>query len=692
NVSAWNNTLLNPPVFTALTGVNGLIVPRQNITEYIQNITGIYPATNYTINATKTGYNNASKQLNITESTLLTMALIDSCLPHPTDNWNITQNCVVDSREITLARDKNLTISSGGSLTLINTTLWINGSNNGTSIISVLSGGSMNITDKNGDGSLINSTARNNRRFAFIVNYSSSFAMTNSQLEEAGWVEALGKYGLEIRTTVARFEGNTIKNNYVGVLLSSNHNTIKSNSIDGNLLVGISIFTGNINNTLILNNITNNWYGVSLTAFSSNNYIISNNISNNGNGISLESTNNIFRDSNITNSVSKDIEVFGSGYNTFLNTPFNKTKVFFDSVSTGKIDVKWYLDLTVKNISSHLLQGANVTAFNRTLLQVFSELSGASGQISRKNITEYTQNITGVYYRTNYTLNSSLTAYRNYSQQLNVTKSMQFDIVLLKNIPPTVTLISPVDNFTTNNRTPTFNWSGFDADSDPLTYELNLTCFSIIGGGCSDDNRVISVGSSTSHTLSDYLRYLYDNFYYYNWSVRASDDTGVTWGSWSEIRKLNIQSLVSISLTNNEVKFGSMFPGESNDTLDDSPLPFILENTGNSFVNVSINATNLWFTQQNPTEYFKYKIDNITSEKGSFDWGRTNTSWRQVPGWITPTIAIVHFNWTDATDSAEININVTVPGGIEGAGSRNSYIYFTASFDEKDGGGGGPQI
>ncbi len=247
------------------------------------------------------------------------------------------------------------------------------------------------------------------------------------------------------------------------------------------------------------------------------------------------------------------------------------------------------------------------------------------------------------------------------------------------NTLPTVTLISPEDGNITTNRTPTFTWNGTDIDGDSLTYDLNLTCYSSIGGGCSDDDRSFVNITETSKTLTDYLQYLKDNNYYYNWTARASDDNGDNYGSWATPYKIEIQSLVDIILTNNTVSFGSLAAGGTNDTTDNSPLPFLLQNDGNCMLNISINATDLWTSVSNPVNYFQYKIDNKTGEEGSFDWVLSTTSWDQVPD--VDEIAIVSFNWSSLKDSAEIDLNVTAPPA-EGAGDKSSTVYFTGVLGE----------
>ena len=136
-----------------------------------------------------------------------------------------------------------------------------------------------------------------------------------------------------------------------------------------------------------------------------------------------------------------------------------------------------------------------------------------------------------------------------------------------------------------------------------------------------------------------------------------------------------------IALVNDTISFGSISQGGSDDTTDNSPYPFVLQNDGNCFSNVSINATSLWNTVSNPTSYFRYKVDNKTNEEGSFQWSDSQTDWSNVPG-STQEVAIVRINWNDDTDSAEVDLLVEVPTD-EGSGNRESTLNFEASLAEK---------
>ena len=246
----------------------------------------------------------------------------------------------------------------------------------------------------------------------------------------------------------------------------------------------------------------------------------------------------------------------------------------------------------------------------------------------------------------------------------------------IENSLPTVTLVSPEDGNVTTNRTPTFVWIGYDADGDELTYEFNITLIPL--SLCTDPDRGAIGISDENYTMPFYLNCLYDNGDYYEWSVRASDDGGSIYGEWSETRKIYINSDIAISLPVDVVNFGSMVTG-TNDTTDDAPEPFLLKNDGNCFVNVTINATNLWTSVSNPSDYFKYKIDNKSGEEGAFNWLQSKINWTQVPS--DDEMSIAKLNWSDAKDVAEIDLNISVPSQ-EGAGDKSSTVYFTASLGE----------
>ncbi len=262
------------------------------------------------------------------------------------------------------------------------------------------------------------------------------------------------------------------------------------------------------------------------------------------------------------------------------------------------------------------------------------------------------------------------------------------EVFVLLNSLPTVTLVSPANDSSNIDRTPTFVWDGVDADgeADIQEYELEISCSDSV---CSpDDYKLISIitGSPVdeSYTLPDpdFLQYLFDNTYYYTWRVRARDSVG--WGDWSEKWNLKIQSEVSISITDPPsnpdptIDFGTMQPDETKATDPTPPNPFTLENDGNCIANVDIKATQLWNTRSSASSDYRYKVQE--KDTGSFTSG--TTSWANIPIDPTEETFLVEFKWNAAEDEAYVDLELTVPGATEGAGSRSSTLTFTASLNE----------
>ncbi len=244
------------------------------------------------------------------------------------------------------------------------------------------------------------------------------------------------------------------------------------------------------------------------------------------------------------------------------------------------------------------------------------------------------------------------------------------------NNAPTVTLTYPVDNANTTLRFPTFNWTGEDADNDPLIYEINITCYSESGGQCSSDNRYITNINATNYTVQNYLQKLKDNGFYYNWTVRAYD--GTDYSNWAIFRRLNIVSEIVTSMNVSNVLFGSMNQSQTKDTTTDNPLPFVLQNDGNCYINTTLNASSLWQSVGLNTSYYQFKVDN-TTEKPSFSWLYSRTSWISINS--SAVIALASMNWSDVLDTAEIDLKVTVPDN-EGPGNKSSILVLTSSLGE----------
>ena len=243
---------------------------------------------------------------------------------------------------------------------------------------------------------------------------------------------------------------------------------------------------------------------------------------------------------------------------------------------------------------------------------------------------------------------------------------------------PTVTLDAPADGSSTTNRTPEFSWTGSDADGDSLTYDWNLTDYQFTGGSVCSDSRLESALEGDLFVPSFDLLCLHDNGYYYTWRVRAHDGTG--YGEWSSDFIVNITARVDIILTTDELNFGSLGYLESNDSSDNSPPPFVIENNGTVFVNVSVNSSAIWSQAQSNSSYYQFKVDNVSGEAGAFSWLSSITSWFNSPI-NSYVVAIDSLNYSDDKDSAEIDVRLEVPPN-EGPGAKSSTIIFKAELAE----------
>ncbi len=252
-----------------------------------------------------------------------------------------------------------------------------------------------------------------------------------------------------------------------------------------------------------------------------------------------------------------------------------------------------------------------------------------------------------------------------------------FTVQMINTPPYAPTLIAPINHNLSSNRTPMFIWSGnTDADLDNLTYDLNITKFGG-DGTCTMHSyvNVTNISNAANHTLnvSNELQCLYDDGrYYYNWSVRAFD--GLSFSPWSTSFNYSVLGEIGLLLVNNTVAFGQLQVGDMDNTTDGSPAPLLMENTGNVYVNVSINATALWVTQPANSTYYQYKISNASARNMSFNYTTSNTTFQFIP-LSSNSMALRDYDYHDASDWARIEILLSVPVA-EPFGNKESTIVF----------------
>ena len=259
--------------------------------------------------------------------------------------------------------------------------------------------------------------------------------------------------------------------------------------------------------------------------------------------------------------------------------------------------------------------------------------------------------------------------------------------IMINNTPPSLTFQGPLNGNVTTDRTPSFFYILSDNDGDQTWATLNV---SLVGGStCTDinydgqtKNFLTLRDTKTFSSLARNLNCFIDHGDWYNWSAQANDIE--SFSSWTELRNLSLQALLSMSLPNSSINFSNIGYLDWNDTSDNSPWPITIQNDGNAMINVSLEATNLWNTVFNPTIKYQFKVDNVTgvNENNSFSWIKSKSDrYYDIPPTDLLELCLADFNYSDARDWAEIDINVTVPNN-EGAGARRSVISFIATLDE----------
>ena len=148
--------------------------------------------------------------------------------------------------------------------------------------------------------------------------------------------------------------------------------------------------------------------------------------------------------------------------------------------------------------------------------------------------------------------------------------------------------------------------------------------------------------------------------------------TGAITGTTS----VTVMALTQISLPTAAVNFGSMYQGSSNDTSDDNPLPFVVQNDGTVKVNVTVGATDIFATQPNPSVYYRFSVNSST--EGTCYAPDSITAYTNMPITASPAMAMSFLNNTDTCDTAQLEINVTVPV-VESVGAKTSTVTFLAS-------------
>ncbi|MGV8168983.1 MAG: LamG-like jellyroll fold domain-containing protein [Candidatus Nanoarchaeia archaeon] len=230
--------------------------------------------------------------------------------------------------------------------------------------------------------------------------------------------------------------------------------------------------------------------------------------------------------------------------------------------------------------------------------------------------------------------------------------------------PPQVTLDYPENNDSHFiNRTPTFNWSAVtDPDGDNVTYEIYVSSYANFSDQIVNQSNI----GNNYYAQSDEL-----TFRTYYWKVRAHD--GTAYGEWSDVWNFTLESYVSVDLISDTIAFGSIYPGDSNDTSDDAPAPFVFVSTSNTYANMYqfiVNET-LWDSVEINTSYWQMKA-RTAGNNGTFNESASKTEWFNI---TNTTYIVKYLNYSANKNNVSIDVGITAPT-YESIGVKSSTLIF----------------
>ncbi|HLD01224.1 MAG TPA: LamG-like jellyroll fold domain-containing protein [Candidatus Nanoarchaeia archaeon] len=233
--------------------------------------------------------------------------------------------------------------------------------------------------------------------------------------------------------------------------------------------------------------------------------------------------------------------------------------------------------------------------------------------------------------------------------------------------PGAPVLVSPANNTFTTNRTTPFTWNNsVDADADILSYRIEVDDSSAFNNPEINVSSILQTNSDNT-TFYPSTELSVDKVYY--WRVFANDSSGE--GSPSSINNFTVQSFLAISVYNN-VSFGSLSQNQ-NATTPNNATAFRAENLGNIFFNVTLTATQYFFSVPFPSIYYSYKIR--ANESSAFDTVNSNMDWTQMNE-TSNTFNVINVDWHDVKNDFLTDINVSVPEN-ESSGLKSSTVTFT---------------
>ncbi len=147
-------------------------------------------------------------------------------------------------------------------------------------------------------------------------------------------------------------------------------------------------------------------------------------------------------------------------------------------------------------------------------------------------------------------------------------------------------------------------------------------------------------------------------------------------GEAAGITQVTVSQTIGVNFVTGRstVSFSSLAVGASDDTTDNSPLPFLIRNDGSVKADVTISATSIWSSVNQVATDYRYST--ACSETSCFNTYGTVAS--ATPLGTSASTLINNLDFVDSRDEAEVDIYLHVPSD-EPAGSKSSTVTVTGS-------------
>ena len=405
---------------------------------------------------------------------------------------------------------------------------------------------------------------------------------------------------------------NTMNYNRAGFTLdtSCNYNTFFNNTLHSNKREGIWT-EHSIGNNISSNNIRNcssdGSYACIYLRYASDT-IVENNIINNsaGYGIwilsysSTDSSNNTFKNTNMTNIVNTAVFLDDNSgsqnlNNTFINFTYNNETVD----SNSELIRKWYYQAYVNDTSGNNVSGANVTAYNVLSAYQFNLTTDSTGYTSLGEIIDYINTGTRNYY-SNYTIYATNPSYLTGNHTYNVTSNENnyedvFTLTSAPNVVSECTILDSPGNYVmnqsiTNNsltgpcinitaQNITLDCAGFyiksdDAKAGVYSNQINTTiknCNVTMKSGSSGGYGIYLVEANYSYIYNSTLNGQKYGFYLLNTSnTRIENITANSNGQYGIYLSYSSNNILTDNTANSNSNYGIYLSYSSNNILTDN--------------------------------------------------------------------------------------------------------------------------